>query len=80
MAQQVIELARSSDEEKQSQIKRLRDFHTINASTAATMLDKLQQNVIDNVLAALVDAVKYWSLGHISSALNEVGSRYRRSM
>ncbi|MDE2439896.1 MAG: cobalamin-dependent protein [Betaproteobacteria bacterium] len=82
MAQQEIELARSTEEEKQSQIKRLRDFHARNAATAPAMLDKLKQTVIEdgNVFAVLVDAVKYCSLGQISSALYEVGGQYRRSM
>ena len=82
MAQQEIELARSTDEEKQSQIQRLRDFQARNASTAACMLDKLKQTVIEdgNVFAVLVEAVKHCSLGQISSALYEVGGQYRRSM
>lgn len=82
MAQQEIELARSTDEEKQGQIKRLRDFQARNASTAPAMLDKLKQTVIEdgNVFAVLVDAVKHCSLGQISTALYEVGGQYRRSM
>ncbi|MEN3373433.1 fused isobutyryl-CoA mutase/GTPase IcmF [Dechloromonas sp. ZS-1] len=82
MAQQEIELARSSDEEKQSQIKRLRDFQARNADKAPAMLEKLKQTVIEdgNVFAVLVDAVKYCSLGQISSTLYEVGGQYRRSM
>ncbi len=82
MAQQEIELARSTDEEKQSQISRLRDFQTRNATQCAAMLEKLKQTVIEdgNVFAVLVDAVKYCSLGQISSALYEVGGQYRRSM
>ncbi|WP_153146682.1 fused isobutyryl-CoA mutase/GTPase IcmF [Dechloromonas sp. H13] len=82
MAQQEIELARSTDEEKQSQIQRLRDFHARNADRAPAMLARLKQTVIDNgnVFAVLVDAVKVCSLGQISSALYEVGGQYRRSM
>ncbi len=82
MAQQEIELARSSEEEKQGQIKRLRDFQQKHASTAPAMLEKLKQTVIEdgNVFAVLVDAVKCCSLGQISSALYEVGGQYRRSM
>jgi methylmalonyl-CoA mutase len=82
MAQQEIELARSTDEEKQSQIKRLRDFHARNASTAPAMLARLKQTVIEdgNVFAVLMDAVRHCSLGQISSALYEVGGQYRRSM
>jgi methylmalonyl-CoA mutase len=82
MAQQEIELARSSDEEKQSQIKRLRDFQARNAAQSPAMLAKLKQTVIEdgNVFAVLVDAVKCCSLGQISGALYEVGGQYRRSM
>ncbi len=82
MAQQEIELARSSEEEKQSQIKRLRDFQAKNASTVPAMLEKLKQTVIEdgNVFAVLMDAVRHCSLGQISNALYEVGGQYRRSM
>jgi methylmalonyl-CoA mutase len=82
MAQQEIELARSTEEEKQGQIKRLRDFQAKNASTAPAMLERLKQTVIDNgnVFAVLVDAVRVCSLGQISTALYEVGGQYRRSM
>jgi len=79
---QEIELARSTEEEKQSQLKRLRDFHSRNAEQAPIWLAKLRQAVIENgnVFAVLIDAVRYCSLGQISSALYEVGGQYRRSM
>jgi methylmalonyl-CoA mutase len=79
---QEIELARSTDEEKQSQLKRLREFQARNQDQAPTWLAKLQQAVIDNrnVFEVLVDAVRYCSLGQISNALYEVGGQYRRSM
>ena len=77
-----VELARSTEEEKQSQIKRLRDFQHRNAAASGPMLQKLKQTVIDNgnVFAVLVDAVRVCSLGQISGALYEVGGQYRRSM
>lgn len=77
-----IELARSTDEEKQSQLKRLADFHARNAKDAPAMLKRLQQAVIDNknVFEVLMDAVRVCSLGQITSALFEVGGQYRRSM
>ena len=77
-----VELARSTEEEKQSQIRRLRDFQQRNAAASGPMLQKLRQTVIDNgnVFAVLVDAVRVCSLGQISSALYEVGGQYRRSM
>jgi methylmalonyl-CoA mutase len=79
---QHVELARSTEEEKQSQIARLRDFQSRNAASSGPMLAKLKQTVIDNgnVFAVLVDAVRVCSLGQIGSALYEVGGQYRRSM
>ena len=75
-------LTYDSEEEKQSQIKRLRDFQARNADRSPAMLAKLKQTVIEdgNVFAVLVDAVKCCSLGQISTALYEVGGQYRRSM
>lgn len=77
-----IELARSTDEEKQSQLKRLADFHERHADRAPAMLQRLQQAVIDNrnVFEVLMDAVRVCSLGQITNALFEVGGQYRRSM
>ncbi|WP_151636094.1 fused isobutyryl-CoA mutase/GTPase IcmF [Noviherbaspirillum aerium] len=79
---QSLELARSTDEEKQSQLKRLAEFHERNAARAPAMLQKLQQAVIEdrNVFETLMEAVRVCSLGQISSALFEVGGQYRRSM
>ncbi len=79
---QKIELARSTDEEKQSQLKRLADFHERHAKEAPVTLRRLQQAVIDNgnVFAVLMDAVRVCSLGQITNALFEVGGQYRRSM
>jgi len=81
-AQIEIELARSSEEEKQSQLQRLRDFQGRNKDASGPMLARLKQTVIDNgnVFEVLIDAVRVCSLGQISSALFEVGGQYRRSM
>jgi methylmalonyl-CoA mutase len=77
-----LELARSSEDEKQSQLKRLRAFHGRNAAEAPAMLDRLRQAVIAdaNVFEVLMDAVRVCSLGQITHALFEVGGRYRRNM
>ncbi|WP_136414224.1 fused isobutyryl-CoA mutase/GTPase IcmF [Herbaspirillum sp. ST 5-3] len=79
---QTLELARSTDDEKQSQLKRLAEFQSRHADKAPAMLQKLQKAVIDNenVFAVLMDAVRYCSLGQISNALFEVGGQYRRNM
>ncbi len=77
-----IELARSTEDEKQSQLKRLNDFHTRHAAEAPVQLARLQQAVIENrnVFEVLMDAVRCCSLGQITNALFEVGGQYRRSM
>ena len=77
-----IELARSTEEEKQSQIRRLREFQARNQDAAGAMLDRLKDTVINNgnVFADLIDAVRVCSLGQITSTLYEVGGQYRRSM
>jgi methylmalonyl-CoA mutase len=77
-----IELARSTDDEKQSQLQRLEAFHGRNAAEAPAALAALQQAAIDNenVFAKLMDAVRVCSLGQITTALFEVGGQYRRNM
>ncbi len=77
-----IELARSTEEEKKSQLDRLRAFHATHAKASEHMISRLQQAVIDNrnVFEVLMDAVRVCSLGQITNALFEVGGQYRRSM
>ncbi|MBI5279458.1 MAG: cobalamin B12-binding domain-containing protein [Burkholderiales bacterium] len=77
-----LELARSTDEEKQGQLKRLQDFHSRHAAESPRMLARLQQAVIENrnVFEVLMDAVRVCSLGQVTAALFEVGGQYRRNM
>nr|WP_315488364.1 fused isobutyryl-CoA mutase/GTPase IcmF [uncultured Rhodoferax sp.] len=77
-----LELARSTDEEKQNQLKRLAAFHATHAAESPAALKRLQQAVIDNknVFEVLMDAVRVCSLGQITNALFEVGGQYRRNM
>ncbi len=79
---QKIELARSTTDEKESQLARLADFHARHAKEAPAALAKLKQTVIQNgnVFAELMNAVRVCSLGQITNALFEVGGQYRRSM
>ena len=79
---EAIELARSTEAEKQSQLARLADFHARHAAEAPAALARLQQAAIDdaNVFEVLMDAVRVCSLGQITEALFEVGGQYRRSM
>ncbi|MBC7404626.1 MAG: methylmalonyl-CoA mutase family protein [Cytophaga sp.] len=80
--QDKLELARSTEEEKQSQLRRLDEFHALHASESPAMLKRLQKAVIDNanVFEVLMDAVRVCSLGQITNALFEVGGQYRRNM
>jgi len=79
---ETLELARSTDDEKQNQLKRLADFHARHAHESPAMLQRLRQAVIENgnVFEVLMDAVRVCSLGQITSALFEVGGQYRRNM
>ena len=80
--QDKLELARSTEEEKQSQLKRLDEFHAKHSAASPAMLKRLQKAVIDNanVFEVLMDAVRVCSLGQITNALFEVGGQYRRNM
>ena len=77
-----IPLARSTEEEKEGQIERLRAFQARHEDEAPAMLDRLRQAVIrdENVFEVLMDAARCCSLGQITDALFEVGGQYRRNM
>ncbi|SDF91811.1 fused isobutyryl-CoA mutase/GTPase IcmF [Klenkia brasiliensis] len=81
-APQTVELARATEEEKQSQLRRLADFHARHATEAPAALSALQDAAMHggNVFAALMDAVRVCSLGQISDAFFEVGGQYRRNV
>jgi len=75
-------LQRSTSKEKDSQIKRLRDFQNRNPAKSKEARQRLKDAVVrdENVFAVLMDAVRYCSLGEITDALFEVGGKYRRNM
>jgi methylmalonyl-CoA mutase len=77
-----VELARATEEEKHSQLKRLANFQSRHADQAPAALERLQQAALagDNIFAELMEAVKTCSLGQITQALYEVGGKYRRNM
>ncbi len=76
------DLARSTEEEKRSQLRRLREFHDRHSQEAPPALARLKQAAIksENIFGALMDAVRCCSLGQLTQALFEVGGQYRRSM
>ncbi|MDO8705516.1 MAG: methylmalonyl-CoA mutase family protein, partial [Sulfuricaulis sp.] len=81
-AANAIPLARSTAEEKQSQIRRLREFQQRHQKEAPAALQRLRQVAManGNVFAELMIAVRTCSLGQITNALFEVGGQYRRNM
>ena len=76
------EVIRSTDEEKQRQIANVEALWQRDPDKTVAALDMLQQTALrnENTFAALMEAVKYCSLGQITKALFEVGGQYRRNM
>ncbi|HET6950654.1 MAG TPA: fused isobutyryl-CoA mutase/GTPase IcmF [Acidimicrobiales bacterium] len=77
-----MELRRSTDEEKQEQLHRLRDFQARHANERDAALDGVRRAALDgtNTFDALMHAVRHCTLAEITSALYEVGGRYRRNV
>jgi hypothetical protein len=77
-----IELARSTDDEKQSQLRRLAEFQEAHADERPAALARVQEAALagGNVFAELMEAARCCSLGEITDALFEVGGRYRRNV
>jgi methylmalonyl-CoA mutase len=77
-----VELARSTESEKQGQIRRLVDFQRRDPAAAADALARLRRVAVENgnIFEVLIDAVRCCSLGQITQALFEVGGQYRRNM
>jgi methylmalonyl-CoA mutase len=76
------EVIRSTTEEKEFQISRLNELKKMNEEKGIIMLKQLQHVAIhnQNIFEALMETVKYCSLGQITQALFEVGGQYRRNM
>jgi len=71
-----VELARATEEEKQSQLKRLADFHARHAQTAPEAIARLEHATISggNIFAALMDAVRHCSLGRSATLSSKRGA------
>ena len=78
----VVELARATEEEKASQLARVRDFRETHRSEAAAALARLKASAVagENVFAVLMDAARVCSLGQVTEAFFEVGGAYRRNV
>ncbi|MBW1995159.1 MAG: methylmalonyl-CoA mutase, partial [Deltaproteobacteria bacterium] len=77
-----VELVRATEQEKQSQIKRLARFKKRHENEAPGALKRLQEVVLSggNIFAELMNTVGVCSLGQITQALFDVGGKYRRNM
>ncbi len=77
-----IELARATKEEKELQIKNLKEFQERNKDKVEEALKKLKQVAVNNgnIFEELMETVQVASLGQITHALYEVGGQYRRNM
>ena len=78
----LVDLMRSNDAEKNTQLDNLRAFQRRHAERSEPGLRRLQEVARSggNVFQELMECVKVASLHQISRALFEVGGRYRRSM
>ncbi|WCL49996.1 methylmalonyl-CoA mutase family protein [Leptospira sp. GIMC2001] len=76
------EVIRSTNEEKDHQIKNLNDFKKAHSKEAMIALKELmeQARTNKNIFSTLMEAGKYATLGEISSCLYHVGGQYRRNM
>ena len=77
-----MELMRSTDEEKDQQVKNVSEFRDFHRAEAEQHLLKLQQVARErnSTFESLMDAAKACSLGSMSRALYDVGGEYRRNM
>ncbi|WP_107473846.1 fused isobutyryl-CoA mutase/GTPase IcmF, partial [Streptomyces griseiscabiei] len=78
----VIELARATETEKQSQLDRVREHQNRHRDEAHTALVALKDAAVSgtNVFAVLMDAARVCSLQQITEAFFEVGGQYRRNV
>ncbi|WP_085522604.1 fused isobutyryl-CoA mutase/GTPase IcmF [Tuberibacillus sp. Marseille-P3662] len=81
-ANQDLQLARASKEEKEQQISHLKTFQQIHEDESEAALHRLKQVALTegNIFAELMETVKVASLGQITRALYDVGGQYRRNM
>ena len=77
-----LELIRSTESEKQGQIRHVTEFRETHSRESATALEQLKSVAAarGNVFEELMETVKSNSLGQISAALYDVGGEYRRNM
>ncbi|MFG2001303.1 fused isobutyryl-CoA mutase/GTPase IcmF [Spirillospora sp. NPDC048911] len=77
-----LELARATEDEKRSQLDRVRGFQERHRDDAESALAALKEAARSggNVFAVLMDAARICSLQQITDAFFEVGGQYRRNV
>ena len=76
------EVIRATEEEKEYQIKVIKNLHKSSKKNTSELLKQLQNTAItnDNIFESLMEVCKTCTLGQITKALFEVGGQYRRNM
>ena len=77
-----VELIRSSDDEKDSQVDQVRAVQARHRADSEAALMHLRKTALanGNIFESLMEAVKVCTLGQISQALYEIGDQYRRNV
>ncbi len=77
-----VELARATETEKESQLRRVREFQKEHEHEATAALARLKEAAAsgENVFGVLMDAARVCSLGQVTEAFFEVGGAYRRNV
>ncbi|MEV6771561.1 fused isobutyryl-CoA mutase/GTPase IcmF [Nocardia sp. NPDC051030] len=78
----VLELARGTEEEKQSQLRRVREFAEQHRDEAPAALARLSAAASgdENAFEALMDAARVCTLQQVTDAFFTVGGQYRRNV
>ncbi len=77
-----VELARATETEKESQLRRVHAFQKEHEQEATAALARLKEAAAsgENVFGVLMDAARVCSLGQVTEAFFEVGGAYRRNV
>ncbi len=78
----VVELARATEAEKESQLQRVEAFRETHRTEAAVALARLKEAAASgqNVFAVLMDAARVCTLEQVTTAFFDVGGQYRRNV
>ena len=79
---QEIELARATEAEKESQLRRVQEYQAAHRDDAQAALARLKEVAASdgNAFAVLMDAARVCTLQQVTEAFFEVGGQYRRNV